>query len=126
MTQSNDRLDRIERNLELIQEQINQRQILVERQADNLAANQLEERDRRLELREDLEILEQRQMQTQTQIDALTAQIQALTAQMTSNYAAEAQTRAEFQRQMLGLQQESRNILRELADLRRQERSNGE
>jgi len=114
MTTGEDRLDRVERILEAI------------------ANNQLQERDRRLELREDLEILEQRLMQTQNQIDAVAAQLQVLTADVTAtqsqwvaNYAAEAQARAEYQRQMLGLQQESRNILRELADLRRQERRNG-
>lgn len=132
MTQSNDRLDRIEQILESLAQQTVQRQALVDRQLDALAANQLEERDRRLELREDLEILEQRLMQTQNQIDAIAAQLQVLTAdisasqsQWTANYAAEAQSRADYQRQMLGLQQESRNILRELAQLRRQERRNG-
>jgi phage-related minor tail protein len=85
-----------------------------------------------LELREDLELLEQRLMQTQNQIEAIAAQLQVLTADVTAtqsqwvaNYAAEAQSRAEYQRQMLGLQQESRNILRELADLRRQQHRNG-
>lgn len=124
----NPRLDRIERILEAI------------------ASNQLEERDRRLELREDLEILYQRQQQfqdeleafrlrqeqTQSQVDITTAQLQTLSAEISilqsqwiANYAAEAQARTEFRQQMLGLQAETRNILREMADLRRQERRNG-
>jgi hypothetical protein len=100
-TQSSpDRLDRVERILEAI------------------ASNQLEERERRLEFREDLEILYHRQQQAQIQLDALTAQVTAYIAQSAASLAAEAQNRSDFQRQMLGLQTEVRNILRELADLR--------
>lgn len=101
-SESSNRLDRVERILEAI------------------AANQLEERDRRLEMREDLEILYQRQQQSQTQIDALAAQVVAYITQATANLASEAQSRAEFRQEMIGLQTEVRNILRELADLRRQ------
>jgi cytochrome c oxidase assembly protein Cox11 len=113
---------------------------------ESLAANQIEERDRRLELREDIEILFQaqqqsqenwdaRQQQTQAAIDAVTAQISALVAQaaadraiiaadraqVMADRAAEAQARADFIAQMVGLQTEVRNILRELAEMRRQQ-----
>jgi len=101
-----DRLDRVERILEAI------------------ASNQLEERDRRLEFREDLEVLYQRQEQSQTQLDVLTAQVNAYVVQSNASLAAEAQARAEFRQQMIGLQTEVRNILRELADLRQQKSEN--
>ena len=108
-----DRLERVERILEAI------------------ATNQLEERDRRLELREDLEILYQRQQMTQLQLDALVAQVNAYVVQSNATMlqlnvglAGEAQARAEFRQQMIGLQMEVRNILRELADLRRQQGDN--
>ena len=116
----------------------------IEQMIESLAANQTEERDRRLELREDIEILfrgtqqiqenwELRQQQTQAAIEAVTAQISALAAtsaadramltadraQVMAGRAAEAQARAEFIGQMVGLQTEVRNILRELADMRR-------
>lgn len=122
----------------------------IERMIEVLASNQIEERDRRLELREDIEVLfqaqvqaqeswEARQQQTQAAIDAVTAQIGALAAQtaadraiiaadraqVMADRAAEARARADFIAQMVGLQTEVRNILRELADLRRQERGNG-
>jgi hypothetical protein len=117
---------------------------------ESLAANQIEERDRRLELREDIEILfqaqvqsqenwearqqrmqedwEARQRMTQANIDAINAQISTLTAlatadraQVMADRAAEAQARADFIAQMVGLQTEVRNILRELAEMRRQQ-----
>jgi hypothetical protein len=97
-----DRLDRVERILEAI------------------ASNQLEEGDRRLEFREDLEVLYQRQEQSQAQLDAITAQVNAYVVQSNTSLAAEAQARAEFRQQMIELQTEVRNILRELADLRQQ------
>lgn len=53
-----ERLDRIEQLLERQSQQF-------QRQMDSLAANQIEERDRRLELREDIEILFQTQVQSQ-------------------------------------------------------------
>lgn len=116
---------------------------------ESLAANQIEERDRRLDLREDIEILfrgqqqvheswelrhqrtqedwEARQRLTQSNIEAINAQIATLTAlatadraQVMADRAAEAQVRADFIAQMVGLQTEVKNILRELADLRRQ------
>jgi hypothetical protein len=81
------------------------------------------------------EDMEARQQQTQAAIDAVTAQISALTAlatadraiiaadraQVMADRAAEAQARADFITQMVGLQTEVRNILRELADMRRQQ-----
>ena len=109
----------------------------IERMIEALATNQIEERDRRLELREDIEILfrgtqqiqeswELRQRLTQSNIEAINAQIAALTAlatadraQVMADRAAEAQARAEFIGQMVGLQTEVRNILQELADMRR-------
>ena len=122
----------------------------IERMLESLAANQIEERDRRLELREDIEILfqaqvqsqenwearqqrmqedwEARQRMTQANIDAINAQISTLTAlatadraQVMADRAAEAQARADFIAQMVGLQTEVRNILRELAEMRRQQ-----
>lgn len=129
----------------------------IERMIESLAANQIEEREQRLALREDIEILfrsqqqsqenwelrqqqaqedwEARHRQTQAAIEAVTAQISALTAQSTADRAminadraqvmadraAEAQARADFIAQMVGLQTEVRNILRELADMRRQQ-----
>ncbi|HIK53809.1 MAG TPA: hypothetical protein IGS37_01290 [Synechococcales cyanobacterium M55_K2018_004] len=175
-----DRLDRIERMLEA------------------LATNQIEERERRLAFREDLELLYQRQQQTQVQldalserqdrtqaqldalserqdrtqaqldalserqdrtqaqldalserqdrtqaqldalseqlstrqeysqllIDALSAQVNAYIVQSNAFLAAEALAREEFRKQMTGLQTEVRNILAELAEMRRQ-RENG-
>lgn len=121
----------------------------IEQMIESLAANQSEERDRRLELREDIEILfrgqqqvheswelrhqrtqedwEARQQLTQASIEAANAQIATLTAlatadraQVMADRAAEAQARADFIAQMVGLQTEVRNILRELADMRRQ------
>lgn len=50
-----DRLDRIERILGVVAEG----QAATQRQIDNLASNQLQERDRRLELREDIDLLGQ-------------------------------------------------------------------
>jgi transketolase len=161
---------------------------------ETFAVNQIEERDRRLELREDIEVLfqtqrqsqenwetrfqqsqenweaKQQQMQenwetrlqqsqenweakqqqiqddwetrlqqfqenwevrrqlTQAQIEAVSAQIASLMAlstadraQIMADRAAEAQARADFIAQMVGLQTEVRNILQELADLRRQQ-----
>lgn len=95
---------------------------------ESLAANQIEERERRLELREDIEVVFRLQQQTATNLDALTAQVSALTAlntadraQVMADRAAEAQARADFIAQMVGLQTEVKNILRELADMRRQQ-----
>lgn len=103
-----DRLDRVERILEAI------------------ASNQLQERDRRLEFREDLEILYDRQQLTQAQLDAFAAQVNAYVVQsnatllqLSAGLSEEAQARAEFRQQMVGLQTEVRNILRELAAMRR-------
>jgi hypothetical protein len=117
---------------------------------ESLAANQVEERERRLELREDIEVLfqatrqsqeywEARAAQTQAALDAVAAQISALVAQASADRAiitadraqvmadraAEAQVRADFIAQMVGLQTEVRNILRELADMRRQQGNGG-
>lgn len=79
-----------------------------------------------------LERLTQRQLESQEQINALAAQVNALSALMTANIAqsnaflaTEQRERSEFRQQMLGLQSETRNILMELADLRRQQRGNG-
>lgn len=122
----------------------------IERMLEAFAANQIEERDRRLELREDIEVLFQTQRQsqqnwetrlqqsqenwearrqlTQAQIEAVSAQIASLMAlstadraQIMADRAAEAQARADFIAQMVGLQTEVRTILQELADLRRQQ-----
>lgn len=107
----------------------------IEQMIENLATNQIGEHDRRLELREDLEILFQLQRQTITNLEALTAQVSALTVQSTADRAlinadraqvmadraAEAQAKADFIAQMVGLQIEVRNILQELADMRRQQ-----
>jgi len=57
-------------------------------------------------------------------IDALSSNVNAYIAQSTAFLAAEQRDRSEFRQQMVGLQTETRNILRELADLRRQQ-SNG-
>jgi uncharacterized membrane-anchored protein YhcB (DUF1043 family) len=54
-------------------------------------------------------------------LDALSAQVNTYIVQSSANLAAERQDRAEFRRQMIGLQTETRNILRELADMRRQQ-----
>ncbi len=110
----------------------------IERMIESLASNQIDERDRRHELREDIEIMFRVQQQTQANVDAVAAQLSGLAAQATADRAiiaadraqvmadraAEAQARAEFITQMVGLQTEVRNILRELADMRRQEGQN--
>lgn len=57
---------------------------------------------------------------TQAQLDALSAHVAAYIAQSSAFLAAERLDRAEFRQQMVGLQTETRNILRELADMRRQ------
>lgn len=54
-------------------------------------------------------------------LDALGSQVNAYIAQSNANLAAERLGRAEFRRQMIGLQTETRNILRELADMRQQQ-----
>jgi hypothetical protein len=53
-------------------------------------------------------------------IDALSSNVNAYIAQSTAFLAAEQRDRSEFRQQMIGLQTETRNILRELANLRRQ------
>lgn len=54
-------------------------------------------------------------------MDALSSNVNAYIAQSTAFLAAEQRDRSEFRQQMVGLQTETRNILRELADLRRQQ-----
>jgi hypothetical protein len=51
-------------------------------------------------------------------IDALSSNVNAYIAQSTAFLAAEQRDRSEFRQQMIGLQTETRNILRELANLR--------
>jgi len=58
-------------------------------------------------------------------LDTLNSNVNAFIAQSTSFLASEQRDRAEFRQQMVGLQTETRNILRELADLRRQQQGNG-
>lgn len=53
-------------------------------------------------------------------LDALSSNVNAYIAQSTAFLAAEQRDRSDFRQQMVGLQTETRNILRELADLRRQ------
>lgn len=53
-------------------------------------------------------------------LDALSANVNAYISQSTAFLAAEQRDRSEFRQQMIGLQTESRNILQELAELRRQ------
>ena len=58
-------------------------------------------------------------------LDALSSNVNAYITQSIAFLAAEQRDRAEFRQQMIGLQTETRNILRELADLRRQQQGNG-
>lgn len=58
-------------------------------------------------------------------IDALSSNVNAYIAQSTAFLAAEQRDRSEFRQQMVGLQTETRNILRELADMRRQQGTGG-
>ena len=53
-------------------------------------------------------------------VDVISANVNAYIAQSTASLAAEQRDRSEFRQQMIGLQTETRNILRELADLRKQ------
>lgn len=65
------------------------------------------------------------QAQTQAQLDALSAHVSAYIAQSSAFLAVERQDRAEFRQQMIGLQTETKNILRELSDTRRQQDNGG-
>lgn len=53
-------------------------------------------------------------------VDVISANVNAYIAQSTASLAAEQRDRSEFRQQMIGLQTETRNILKELADLRKQ------
>lgn len=63
---------------------------------------------------------------TTTNLNGLIGQSSEFTAQTNALMVSEQRDRAEFRRQMLGLQTETRNILRELTDLRRQQQGNGD
>lgn len=56
------------------------------------------------------------QRNTQLQLNALASQFTAFVAQVTADRAAETQSRDEFRQQMIGLQTESRNILKFLME----------
>lgn len=62
---------------------------------------------------------------TNANLNGLIAQSSGFIAQANALLVSEQRDRSEFRRQMLGLQSETRNILRELADLRRQQQGNG-
>lgn len=115
MTNGEDRLDRIERILEAtaVQQQRTQQQLDQFREQINQEFQQQAE-----ELVSFLSSLAH-------DLDALSSNVNAYIAQSTAFLASEQRDRAEFRQQMIGLQTETRNILRELADLRRREQGNG-
>jgi ABC-type transporter Mla subunit MlaD len=102
MTNSSDRLDRIESILDnLVQRQDQSTRRAIDEVAgliESLAPN----------------------------FDALSAHVNAYIAQSTACLATQQRDRAEFRQQMLELQTETRNILRELADQRCQQRNGHE
>lgn len=132
-----ERLDRVEAILERLAERQDQMQVQQDRmqvQQDRMQVQQdrfqqqLEEtrhQSRSLvsELAEDvvsmISSLAENQTQTQMQLDALSAHVSAYIAQSSAFLAVERHDRGEFRQQMIGLQTETRNILRELADMRR-------
>lgn len=104
-----DRLDRIETILERLAERQDRTQV----QLDQF---RVEVRASVAEAAEDITGL---MISLANDIDGLSAQVNAYIVQSSANLAAERQDRSEFRRQMIGLQTETRNILRELADMRR-------
>lgn len=71
-------------------------------------------------LDEKVETLVTAQANTPLQLDALASQFTAFVAQGTADRAAEAQARDDYRKQMLGLQAESRNLLRLLMERQNQ------
>lgn len=147
-TEQPDRLDRIERILEGLvasqqqgQQQINalaadqalEQQGRREFRADfeasinALSAGYADEEQRRREFRADFEAsiadLVSQQVTLSLELQTLTANVNAHIAQTTSFLAAEQRDRAAFRSAMIGLQTETRNILQELAHLRRQQQN---
>jgi uncharacterized membrane-anchored protein YhcB (DUF1043 family) len=113
-----ERLDRIEGILERVaerQDRLTEQQARTQQQLDQF---RVEVRASVQEAAEDITGL---LASLANDLDALSAQVNAYIVQSSANLAAERQDRAEFRRQMIGLQTETRNILRELADMRRQQ-----
>jgi uncharacterized protein YutE (UPF0331/DUF86 family) len=120
-----ERLDRIEGILERLAERQDRFQEQLQ-ESSQQSRTQLSESSEDVvgmigSISQEVENLAAVQRNTQLQIDALAATVTAYVSQSTASRAAEAQERSEFLRQMLGLQTETRNILRELADMRRQQ-----
>ncbi|MBD2092573.1 hypothetical protein H6F67_22245 [Microcoleus sp. FACHB-1515] len=122
------RLDRVEAilaDLATSQQQF-QQELEAERQQRQ---QQVEaERQQRLEFRSDYEAsiadLVSQTTEMRLELSTLAANVNAYIAQSTSFLAAEQPDRAQFRSAMLGLQTETRNILLELANMRRRS-SNG-
>lgn len=66
-------------------DQLTQHQSRFDQSLDALAGNQAEERDKRLELREDLEILYQTVQQTSTNVEQLTERVDQLTQNLNAS-----------------------------------------
>ncbi len=119
--QSRQQQDRFQQQLEETQQQSRQQQ---DRFQQQLEETQQQSRSWVSELAADvvgmISSLAENQAQTQMQLDALSAHVSAYIAQSSAFLAVERLDRAEFRQQMLGLQSETRNILRELADRRQQ------
>ncbi len=113
--------DRFQQQLEETQQQSRQQQ---DRFQQQLEETQQQSRSWVSELAADvvgmISSLAENQAQTQMQMDALSAHVSAYIAQSSAVLAVERLDRAEFRQKMLGLQSETRNILRELADRRQQ------
>ncbi len=113
--------DRFQQQLEETQQQSRQQQ---DRFQQQLEESRQQSRSWVSELAADvvgmISSLAENQAQTQMQLDALSAHVSAYIAQSSAFLAVERLDRAEFRQQMLGLQSETRNILRELADRRQQ------